>query len=95
MILLLLFNCLNLHIVNEISGCHRAIVLNKPKKKIGYAVEVLSDAMQYAAHTDSKASIDIGDLKMAIQARVNTSFTPAPSREVKRVITIVPLWSSY
>lgn len=59
-------------------GC----LTKKKKKKKGYAVEVLSDAMQYAAHTDSKASIDIGDLKMAIQARVNTSFTPAPSREV-------------
>jgi hypothetical protein len=40
--------------------------------------------MQYAAHADSKSTIDIGDLKMAIQARVNTSFTPAPSREVSR-----------
>ena len=47
-----------------------------------YAVEILSDAMQYAAHAETKSTIDIADLKMAIQARVNTSFTPAPSREV-------------
>lgn len=48
----------------------------------GYAVEILSDAMQYAAHAE-KPTIDIADVKMAIQARVNTSFTPAPSREVR------------
>lgn len=40
--------------------------------------------MQYAAHAEKQQTIDLDDLKLAIQARVNTSFTPAPSREVKR-----------
>jgi hypothetical protein len=38
--------------------------------------------MQYAAHADKQNAIELDDLKLAIQARVNTSFTPAPSREV-------------
>jgi hypothetical protein len=39
--------------------------------------------MQYSAHAENKQTIDLDDLKLAIQARVNTSFTPAPSREVR------------
>jgi transcription initiation factor TFIID subunit 9B len=51
------------------------------QQNVGYCSEILQDATQYADHSQ-KDRIDLNDLKLAIQARVNTSFTPAPSREV-------------
>ncbi|KAK4373544.1 hypothetical protein RND71_008928 [Anisodus tanguticus] len=46
-----------------------------------YVVDVLSDAQVYSEHA-GKASIDSDDIKLAIQSKVNFSFSQPPPREV-------------
>ncbi|KAG6541768.1 hypothetical protein Mapa_016780 [Marchantia paleacea] len=45
-----------------------------------YVVDVLGDAQMYSEHA-GKQAIDCEDVKLAIQSRVNFSFTQPPSRE--------------
>jgi transcription initiation factor TFIID subunit 9B len=42
---------------------------------------VLQDASQYAHHA-SKSEISLDDIRLAIQSKVNYSFTQPPPREV-------------
>lgn len=46
-----------------------------------YVVEVLTDAQVYSEHA-GKAAIDCDDVKLAIQSKVNFSFSQPPPREV-------------
>ncbi|RWR78780.1 transcription initiation factor TFIID subunit 9 [Cinnamomum micranthum f. kanehirae] len=46
-----------------------------------YVVDVLSDAQTYSEHA-GKPSIDCDDVKLAIQTKVNFSFSQPPPREV-------------
>ncbi|KAJ8471181.1 hypothetical protein OPV22_025524 [Ensete ventricosum] len=46
-----------------------------------YVVDVLSDAQVYADHA-SKTAIDPDDVRLAIQSKVNFSFSQPPPREV-------------
>ncbi|PNY12035.1 transcription initiation factor TFIID subunit 9-like protein [Trifolium pratense] len=46
-----------------------------------YVVDVLTDAQVYSEHA-SKSTIDIDDVKLAIQSQVNFSFSQPPPREV-------------
>ncbi|XP_010512842.1 PREDICTED: 60S ribosomal protein L11-1-like [Camelina sativa] len=46
-----------------------------------YVVEVLTDAQVYSEHA-SKSNIDCDDVKLAIQPKVNFSFSQPPPREV-------------
>ncbi|AAD25788.1 Transcription initiation factor TFIID subunit 9 [Arabidopsis thaliana] len=46
-----------------------------------YVVEVLTDAQVYSEHA-SKPNIDCDDVKLAIQSKVNFSFSQPPPREV-------------
>jgi histone H3/H4 len=46
-----------------------------------YVWSVLDDARMYSDHAD-KVAIDVDDVKLAIRARVDTSFTQPPSRDV-------------
>nr|AFK34960.1 unknown [Lotus japonicus] len=46
-----------------------------------YVVDVLTDAQVYSEHA-SKAAIDCDDVKLAIQSKVNFSFSQPPPREV-------------
>ncbi|XP_028804030.1 transcription initiation factor TFIID subunit 9-like [Neltuma alba] len=46
-----------------------------------YVVEVLTDAQVYSEHA-SKSAIDCDDVKLAIQSKVNFSFSQPPPREV-------------
>lgn len=48
-----------------------------------YVVDVLSDAQTYSEHA-GKPSIDCDDVKLAIQTKVNFSFSQPPPREVKK-----------
>ncbi|CAG8568397.1 13118_t:CDS:2 [Acaulospora colombiana] len=45
-----------------------------------YTVDVIQDALAYAEHT-GKNEIDIDDVKLAIQGRINHSFTAPPRQE--------------
>ncbi|CAE6245871.1 unnamed protein product [Arabidopsis arenosa] len=45
-----------------------------------YVVEVLTDAQVYSEHA-SKSNIDCDDVKLAIQSKVNFSFSQPPPRE--------------
>ncbi|KAJ2816378.1 Transcription initiation factor TFIID subunit 9 [Coemansia sp. 'formosensis'] len=45
-----------------------------------YTVDVLQDAMVYAEHA-KKADIDMEDVRLAIQGRVNYSFASPPEKE--------------
>ena len=46
-----------------------------------YVVDVLTDAQVYSEHA-SKPAIDCDDIKLAIQSKVNFSFSQPPAREV-------------
>ncbi|XP_049400303.1 transcription initiation factor TFIID subunit 9-like [Solanum stenotomum] len=46
-----------------------------------YVVDVLTDAQVYSEHA-GKVSIDSDDIKLAIQSKVNFSFSQPPPREV-------------
>lgn len=46
-----------------------------------YVVDVLSDAQLYSEHA-GKNSIDSDDVKLAIQSKINFSFSQPPPREV-------------
>ncbi|KAJ4717780.1 transcription initiation factor TFIID subunit 9 [Melia azedarach] len=46
-----------------------------------YVVDVLSDAQVYSEHA-GKSTIDCDDVKLAIQSKVNFSFSQPPPREV-------------
>ncbi|KAI4339062.1 hypothetical protein MLD38_024044 [Melastoma candidum] len=46
-----------------------------------YVVDVLTDAQVYSEHA-GKSSIDCDDVKLAIQSKVNLSFSQPPPREV-------------
>lgn len=46
-----------------------------------YVVDVLTDAQVYSEHA-SKPAIDCDDVKLAIQSKVNFSFSQPPAREV-------------
>ncbi|KAK4410475.1 UNVERIFIED_CONTAM: Transcription initiation factor TFIID subunit [Sesamum angustifolium] len=46
-----------------------------------YVVDVLTDAQVYSEHA-AKSSIDSDDVKLAIQSKVNFSFSQPPPREV-------------
>ena len=43
-------------------------------------IEILQDSLVYADHA-SRADVELDDVRLAIQARVNYSFSPPPSRE--------------
>ncbi|KAG4402778.1 hypothetical protein AAZX31_02G261200 [Glycine max] len=46
-----------------------------------YIVDVLTDAQVYSEHAD-KSEIDCDDIKLAIQSKLNFSFSQPPPREV-------------
>ncbi|KAL8488987.1 hypothetical protein ACS0TY_025049 [Phlomoides rotata] len=46
-----------------------------------YVADVLTDAQVYSEHA-GKSTIDSGDVKLAIQSKVNSSFSQPPPREV-------------
>lgn len=58
------------------------------QSNIGYVSDVLQDAQQYALHAN-KNEITLDDIRLAIQSKVNYSFTQPPPREVK--IPFLPL----
>ena len=47
----------------------------------GYITEMLDDAKVYSAHANKK-SIDVDDVKLAVQCKLDHSFTNPPPREV-------------
>lgn len=54
-----------------------------------YVVDVLTDAQVYSEHA-GKSSIDCDDVKLAIQSKINFSFSQPPPREVITVINNLP-----
>ena len=53
-----------------------------------YVVDVLTDAQVYSEHA-GKSAIDCDDVKLAIQSKVNFSFSQPPPREVTQTIVSV------
>uniref|UniRef100_A0A2P2JF89 Transcription initiation factor TFIID subunit 9 n=1 Tax=Rhizophora mucronata TaxID=61149 RepID=A0A2P2JF89_RHIMU len=47
-----------------------------------YVADVLTDAQVYSEHA-GKAAIDCDDVRLAVQSKVNFSFSQPPPREVK------------
>jgi len=48
---------------------------------LGYVIDVLQDSIVYSEHAN-RTEIELEDVRLAIQARVNYSFTPPPTREL-------------
>ena len=52
----------------------------------GYITNVLEDARVYSEHAKKK-EIDVSDVQLAIEAKMDHSFTPPPPREVSTTIS--------
>jgi histone H3/H4 len=50
---------------------------------LGYVTNILEDARVYSEHAQKK-EIDISDVKLAVQTRMDHSFTAPPPREVRK-----------
>jgi transcription initiation factor TFIID subunit 9B len=48
---------------------------------VGYTSDVFQDSLVYAEHAN-KTDLDLDDIQLAIQGRVNHSFTTPPPKEV-------------
>eukprot|EP00010_Vexillifera_abyssalis_P008307 CAMPEP_0201549588 /NCGR_PEP_ID=MMETSP0173_2-20130828/6048_1 /ASSEMBLY_ACC=CAM_ASM_000268 /TAXON_ID=218659 /ORGANISM="Vexillifera sp., Strain DIVA3 564/2" /LENGTH=122 /DNA_ID=CAMNT_0047959303 /DNA_START=102 /DNA_END=470 /DNA_ORIENTATION=- len=46
-----------------------------------YVINVLTDAQVYSKHAE-KPNLDVGDVRLAVKSRMNTSFTHPPPREL-------------
>lgn len=55
---------------------------------IGYVTNVLDDARVYAEHAQKK-ELDISDVKLAVQTRMDHSFTTPPPRDVSTLLVFV------
>lgn len=53
-----------------------------------YVADVLTDAQMYSEHAE-KSTIDSDDVKLAIQSKVNFSFSQPPPREVINLLVII------
>ena len=51
--------------------------------QIGYTGDIFKEAKVYSEHAD-KDKVDIEDVRLAIQTKVNHSFTQPPPREVQQ-----------
>ena len=56
---------------------------------VGYITTILEDARVYSEHAQKK-ELDVADVKLAIQNRMDHSFTAPPPRDVRG--HIVSLW---
>ena len=50
---------------------------------VGYVTDVLDDAKSYSSHANKK-NIDMDDVKLALQCKLDHSFTTPPPRDVSR-----------
>lgn len=57
---------------------------------IGYVTNVLEDARIYSEHAQKK-ELDISDVKLAVQTRMDHSFTTPPPRDVKHQKSLMQL----
>jgi transcription initiation factor TFIID subunit 9B len=57
---------------------------------LGYTSDVFQDALVYAEHAQ-KQDIDLADVKLAIQGKLNYSFTTPPPKEVPLSLASCPL----
>lgn len=49
---------------------------------VGYITGVLEDAQVYSGHAGKK-ELDVSDVRLAVQTRVDHSFTTPPPRDVR------------
>lgn len=62
--------------ITSMCQCIRFILL-----LLGYTSDVFQDSLIYAEHAN-KNDLDLDDIQLAIQGRVNHSFTTPPPKEV-------------
>lgn len=55
----------------------------------GYVTTIIEDAKIYATHA-KKSTVDADDIKLAIQCRMDQSFTSPPPRDVSRLPLVPP-----
>ena len=55
---------------------------------VGYVSDVLQDARLYSEHAN-REKIDLSDVTLAVQSRVNHSFTQPPPREVSMITGVI------
>ncbi len=72
-----------------IQNCEPAVLVQLLHFAHRYTYDVLQDAITYADHGASASrgapsSVTLDDLQLAVQSRVNYSFTQPPSKEVRR-----------
>ncbi|KAJ2782562.1 Transcription initiation factor TFIID subunit 9 [Coemansia javaensis] len=81
-----------------ITDCDPSVINQLLEFSHRYTVDVLQDALAYAEHA-KKPDIDLEDVRLAIQGRVNYSFTSPPDKELlleladdrnKRPLPLIP-----
>lgn len=58
----------------------------------GYITNVLEDARVYSEHAQKK-ELDVSDVKLAVQTRMDHSFTTPPPRDVSQNVASVLMYS--
>lgn len=79
-----------------VSDVQPAVLLQLLEFAHRYTYDVLSDALVYADHANSRqagTNLSLDDVNLAIQSRVNYSFTKPPEKDV-RIAIPTPLLSS-
>lgn len=55
-------------------------------RSLGYITNVLEDSRVYSEHAQKK-ELDVSDIKLAVQTRMDHSFTTPPPRDVSAAAT--------
>ena len=61
--------------------------LSLPSSLAGYVTNIIEDAKIYATHA-KKSNVDADDIRLAIQCRMDQSFTSPPPRDVRPQKTV-------
>jgi hypothetical protein len=52
---------------------------------VGYTTDILLDALTYSDHAGKNGKLELDDVELAVQAKVNYSFKEAGERDVRFV----------
>ena len=74
-----MFVCVSHRVSNRILHCAVSVCVHVCA---GYVTTVLEDAKVYSEHAQKK-EVDVSDVKLAVETRVDHSFTSPPPKEVR------------
>jgi len=54
---------------------------------LGYTTDILLDALTYSEHAGKGGKLDVEDVSLAVQAKVNWSFKEGGERDVSNILS--------